>query len=102
MPVQGVNWSVAYSYGWSLVYGMVLTVMLALVGFMTARMIADPGGASTGGVVASLAFLAGSLIYIYKKFKTPYEYGWRDAEEHHSVPAYSRKCKPGEYCAALP
>ena len=102
MPVQGVNWSVAYSYGWSLVYGMVLSAMMMLVAFMAAKMIAAQDGSAAVGVVSSLALFLGTLFYIYKKFKTPYEYGWRDAEEHHAIPSYSRKCKPGEYCAALP
>ena len=81
---------------------MALTAMMMLVGFMTVRMLADQNGSSAAGVVSSLALFLGTLFYIYKKFKTPYEYGWRDAEEHHAIPAYSRKCKPGEYCAALP
>ncbi len=81
---------------------MALTAMMMLVGFMTVRMLANQNGASTAGVVSSLALFLGSLFYIYKKFKTPYEYGWRDAEEHHGIELFRRKCKPGEYCASLP
>ena len=102
MPVQGATWSVIYAYGWNIVYGMMLSFLIMLVAFMSMQLANQQGSEALVGFTASVVILAGSLFYVYKKYKAPYEYGWSDAEEHHKISNSLRKCKPGEYCKDLP
>lgn len=111
MGVQGTSWSVAWSFGWCLAYGVVLYFVILGLSWLLFHMWAEViphdslGEALTGMraiyVVIVVLSLLGGIVITYKSLRNPYEYGWADAEDFHKITAEKRKCSEG-ICVEMP
>lgn len=106
MGVHGTTSAVLYTIGWSILYGIVLSLLIAVIAYAAIISIGLTGSSTqsmTSMVIVFGLLYFGSVCYFtYKIISNTYQYGWRDAEEHHTISDDKRKCKNNEWCKEMP
>ena len=91
----GLAKNTLYTFGWSIVFGIVVSIILGLLVWLLATLKLSGAILAVSTVVSSLAVMIGFMYFTYAK---AYSYGWSDAEEKHEVPENERLCYTKDSC----
>jgi Na+-translocating ferredoxin:NAD+ oxidoreductase RnfD subunit len=101
-----------YTFGWSLLIGMIVAIIISLIlTFYIKSMVGDgsmnndpaafENALSMGMgfmILAPILMVVGGLVYMYYTFGKSYTYGWSDAEERHKIDESKRLCLGQTWC----
>lgn len=77
----GKPWAVFYSFLWAIAYGMIISIILALVLFTIMPKINDVSDLSNAATLVGFASLVAFVAQVYLMYGTPYQYGLVDCPE---------------------